>query len=548
MKYWIMIAEGKAASSDAARSLEGWDSSVSTTTSSDVQVGDAVLLWRGGRGGGIVAVGKITGIGTLPPSLLLDFAPSREGRDGRAATRVRVAMDFTQLRLARPISTDALRAAGLTLVAQQARSAGGDHKLVQLQLTEDQWGGLVELADDVESPSDWPATWNIPAGHVVKRAEVHQVYGGNPRLSAGSSAKTPNAFLFIDSSRTGDLAVRWDGPVLLAPGQAQSWDSVSLENVSVLAHLRRGTPVRLFLTRGADCLYVGEAAIDLARPVERWVELGERAYPYYGRVLRREVRAPIFRLHLLNGAQAAIDSADAFQRATRMSLSLYPTSDQPLTATIRALLTVLENDPAIAASLSELSEAQVLATLAQHARRQADLTELRAAAEDPASSEADLQKLLQRMTWIFGDRFLPGTGRRTLTLRDQLDLTLLRPDGTLHGVELKKANIKRLVTGYRNHWILGPKVHEAIGQAVNYLVELDEKRAQLLVDLGIDSRRASMTVVIGHSALVTTGASAAEVDEAFRTWNAQMTRVNVITYDRLIENAQRTLDLPTLGG
>ncbi|MFE0382378.1 hypothetical protein ACFW1M_44080 [Streptomyces inhibens] len=69
------------------------------------------------------------------------------------------------------------------------------------------------------------------------------------------------------------------------------------------------------------------------------------------------------------------------------------------------------------------------------------------------------------------------------------------------------------------------------------------KRPQILVDLGIDCRRASMTVVIGHSGLVTTGASPEEVDEAIRTFNSYLTRVSVTTYDRLVENAQRTIDL-----
>lgn len=147
------------------------------------------------------------------------------------------------------------------------------------------------------------------------------------------------------------------------------------------------------------------------------------------------------------------------------------------------------------------------------------------------------------MTWIFGGEFLPGTARRNLTLRDQLDLTLLRPDGTLHGVELKKANIDRLVTVQRNHLIVGHEINKAVGQAMNYLRELDEKRSQLLVDLGIDARRASMTVVIGHSTFVTNGASSAQIDETIRTYNSHLTRVSVTTYDRLIGNAQRTLDL-----
>ncbi|AGP56644.1 hypothetical protein M271_25800 [Streptomyces rapamycinicus NRRL 5491] len=78
---------------------------------------------------------------------------------------------------------------------------------------------------------------------------------------------------------------------------------------------------------------------------------------------------------------------------------------------------------------------------------------------------------------------------------------------------------------------------------MNYLRELDEKRPQILIDLGIDCRRASMTVVIGHTAFAATDASPEEIDEAIRTYNSHLTRVSVTTYGRLIENAQRMIDL-----
>ncbi|RPK68104.1 hypothetical protein EES42_21765 [Streptomyces sp. ADI95-17] len=544
MKYWLMVTGDKSVPSGAARSLEAWDPSLSTVTSHNLEEGDPVLVWRGGRGGGVVAIGEITSTSVVPQGDFLSLARSQRDEDGSVPALTRAVLNLGKLMLATPISANTLRAAGITRVIRQVRSAGGDHKLVPLELPEKHWREVIRLAEYPEAPTEWPAAWNISPGSVVRRAKLHEVYGGNPRCTVGSSAKTPNALLFVDGSRSGELAPQWNGSVLLAPGQGQrSSDGISLENLAVLAHLQRGVPVRLFLVRGADCLYVGEFGIDLKQPIERWVVTGERELQYLDSVLRWDIKTPIFRLRLLNGARALLDDTDPFRQAPRMRLSLHPTSDQPVATAIRGLLAVMENDPAVAASLSELSEAQLLATLTQRARRQADLVELRAAAEDSATSEGDLQKLVQRMTWIFGGEFLPGTARRNLTLRDQLDLTLLRPDGTLHGVELKKANIDRLVTVQRNHLIVGHEINKAVGQAMNYLRELDEKRSQLLVDLGIDARRASMTVVIGHSTFVTNGASSAQIDETIRTYNSHLTRVSVTTYDRLIGNAQRTLDL-----
>ncbi|WP_322984404.1 Shedu anti-phage system protein SduA domain-containing protein [Streptomyces sp. S584] len=548
MKYWLMVTGDKSVPSGAARSLEAWDPSLSTVTGRNLEVGDPVLVWRGGRGGGVVAIGEIASTSMVPPGDFLSLARSRRDEGGSVPALKKAALDLGKLMLATPISADRLRAAGITRVVRQARSAGGDHKLVPLELPEKVWREVIRLAEDPETPTEWPAAWNISPGSVVRRAKLHEVYGGNPRCTIGSSAKTPNALLFVDGSRSGELEARWNGSVLLAPGQGQWGDGISQENLAALAHLQRGVPVRVFLVRGVDCLYVGEFCIDPKQPIERWVVTGKREIQYLDDVLRWDVRTPILRLRLVNGARALLDDPDPFRQAPQVKISLHPSTDQPVHTTIRGLLAVMENDPTVAASLSELGEVQLLGALAQRARRQADLVELRAAAEDSGTSEGDLQKLVQRMTWIFGGEFLPGTARRNLTLRDQLDLTLLRPDGTLHGVELKKANVDRLVAGHRNHLIVGHEINKAVGQAMNYLRELDEKRSQLLVDLGIDARRASMTVVIGHSAFVTNGTSSAQIDETIRTYNSHLTRVSVFTYDRLIENAQRTLDLTTSPG
>lgn len=224
-------------------------------------------------------------------------------------------------------------------------------------------------------------------------------------------------------------------------------------------------------------------------------------------------------------------------------MALHPSDDRPAATAVQGLLAMLERDPSIAASLGAQDEAQLLASLVQRARQQADLDALRAAAENRDTTEETLRRLLERATWIFGGEFLPGTGRRNLTVLDQLDLVLLRADGSLHGVELKRANIAHLVKKHRNHLIVDRLVNEAAGQAMNYLRELDEKRPQILADLKLDSRRASMTVVIGHSGLDTTGATPQEVNEAIRTYNSHLSRVSVITYDTLIENAQRLLDI-----
>ncbi|MFJ9029039.1 Shedu anti-phage system protein SduA domain-containing protein [Streptomyces sp. NPDC102274] len=555
MKYWLLAAENKTSAYEMTRgssqSAGGWDSSLSTVTRLEVEEGDAVLLWRKGRGGGVVALGEIA-ITTPVESDTLDWSLARlieRGDEGSTPPHVRVRLSFGKLSFAAPVSTPVLRTSGLDHVVKRARSATTGRQLVALNLAARRWRDLIQLLEEIQAPDDMPTAWSSPPGAVVKRSELHDVYGGSPRLTVGASGRTPNAFLFLDRSVTGQLAPRWDGPVLLASGQSQWTDTISDDNLAALAHRRRGVPLRVFVAHRSESLYLGEFAIEPESPVERWVDTGKRditpSYAHRPHIV--DTRAPLFRLRQLNGVSMPTDEVDPFRNASRISLRLQPVGNQPAATAIRKLLTVLESEPATATSLVELDEAQLLATLVQRARRQADLDELRVAVEDPESSEGDLQRLVERMTWIFGGEFLPGTVRRNITLRDQLDLALLRPDGTLHGVELKKANIKRLVTGQRNHLIVGTEVNKAVGQAMNYLRELDEKRPQILVDLGIDCRRASMTVVIGHSGFVTTDASPQEIDETIRTFNSYLTRLSVTTYGRLIENAQRTINLTASG-
>jgi hypothetical protein len=546
VKHWLLIADYKSRSYSLARELKEWDPSLSLTVTSDTKVGDGVVFWRGARGGGVVAIGTVANITEEPAEQFIwpRIAKDREDSDEPAPTHLKAAINFESLIFASPLSVDSLSTAGIPQIGKSARAADTKGDLIELGLSEIQWQELLLLTSHAQPPTAWPATWNIPPGSIVRRLNLHEVYGGNPRVTTCSSGKTPNAFVFIDVDAEGELAPNWTESILLTPGHGQTWSDPSEENLSLLAHQRRGVPLRAFITRGSQCLYIGEFAVDIEKPVERWVVTGKRKHRWVTEQ-EKETRRPIFRLRQLNGLPAPKNDTDLFSQAPSISLSLHPSNDQPAESTVRKLLAALERDPTVAASLGKLNEAQVLAALMQRARRKGDLHDLHEKVEDPSSKEADFQKLIQRMTWLFGGEFLPGTARRNLTPLDQLDLTLLRPDGSLHGVELKQANIKRLVVKHRSRFIVGPEVHEAASQAMNYICELDERRSQILVDFGIDSRRASFTVVIGHRNLATAGASPEEIDEAIRTYNSHLSRVSVITYDRLVEDAQRALELST---
>ncbi|MYQ61575.1 DUF4263 domain-containing protein [Streptomyces sp. SID4926] len=175
-------------------------------------------------------------------------------------------------------------------------------------------------------------------------------------------------------------------------------------------------------------------------------------------------------------------------------------------------------------------------------RRSAGLDTLRAVVEDPLAREGDLQRGLEGQHWIFGGRFVGEAAHRRLVPGDEVDIPLIRGDGALHIIELKRAMSLKgpLIKKHRNAWVPAASVHEAVGQAVNYLTGLDEHRDRIREELGIEVRRASALVLIGHPGLHP-HVPETEINEALRTFNSHLTRVEVLTYKDLLDNAERSL-------
>ncbi|OAR22934.1 hypothetical protein A8W25_25630 [Streptomyces sp. ERV7] len=191
----------------------------------------------------------------------------------------------------------------------------------------------------------------------------------------------------------------------------------------------------------------------------------------------------------------------------------------------------------------EEADAGMLAQLLELKARRVGLEALRTAVEDSASSESTLHACLKNQEWIFGGAYVAELARRQYTPDAILDIPLLRGDGSLHVVELKRANVEHLVIRPSGHLMLGAPVHHAVSQAQNYLRTLDENRPTILADYGVDTRRASATVVIGHPKYVGASITPQELAETLRTYNTHSTRIEVITYGTLLESAARMLAL-----
>jgi hypothetical protein len=219
-----------------------------------------------------------------------------------------------------------------------------------------------------------------------------------------------------------------------------------------------------------------------------------------------------------------------------------------------ALQSVLEaltagSDPGLIADALAASGAGVTgAELAIiHARRQL-VADAAALALERDVTEPKLQRLIGDAWWLFGGRYVGVLQRRDIFNFEQHDIPLITGEGALHIVELKSPRVPSLIRQHRTHWIVGEAVHEAVMQATNYLRTADEQalavQTNIREEFGIELslRRPSATVVIGHRGHLDAGdMPEPQFDVALRTYNAMLSRVQVITYDQLFAAAEQAL-------
>lgn len=246
---------------------------------------------------------------------------------------------------------------------------------------------------------------------------------------------------------------------------------------------------------------------------------------------------------LLNGDLVESGSYEITQSESGISALLKRLESNSVDSdALHKIVAALSANPTLTDAVAELEDAELLAGVIDRARQSRGLQRLQEAVNDPTTTEPLLQRILENEWWVFGGRYIAPASRRSLTVLDQLDIPLITANGALHVVELKQANIPKLVVPYRNHMIVGAEIQSATGQAMNYLRALDEQRATIWTELGIDCRRAFATVVLGHPKYVSEFDKSA-INETIRIFNSHLSRIEVITYDDLIGGAQQALNV-----
>ena len=179
-------------------------------------------------------------------------------------------------------------------------------------------------------------------------------------------------------------------------------------------------------------------------------------------------------------------------------------------------------------------------------RQREVVTELQRLAIAPKTTETAMQVAIGKNYWLFGGQYI-GMAQRSLVPLDQYDIPLICADGSLHIVELKGPGA-RLVREHRGSLIVADEVHEAVSQCLNYLRSLDETGATLQTlrhnegRAAYDFRRSRATVVIGHpDRSATAEISRTRIEQTIRSYNAHLSRIQVVTYADLLDGAERAL-------
>ncbi len=206
-----------------------------------------------------------------------------------------------------------------------------------------------------------------------------------------------------------------------------------------------------------------------------------------------------------------------------------------------------EDIAGVVAGISSVDTGRAAVDLDVIQRRRQILAELRQLVLDPATTELEIQKLIGKRYWIFGGQYIGVLEKRDIISLDEHDIPLICADRSIHVIELKRPKNK-LVRKHRNHQIVSNDVHEAVAQCMNYLRGFDELGASHQTyyhnELGLDYdlRRAKGTVIIGHPELTASDEVTREqVEQTIRSYNAHLSRVQVITFADLVDSAERAL-------
>jgi len=156
-----------------------------------------------------------------------------------------------------------------------------------------------------------------------------------------------------------------------------------------------------------------------------------------------------------------------------------------------------------------------------------DLTEFKRLLRS-SKRESELHEFLREHTWIFNPIYISAKSEARIGFTTRSDFLLQRYDGYYDVMELKKSADSIFTKGR-----LSAKTKNAVSQMIKYLFNT-EHYYHILKEYHIDTLKASGTIVIGR-----TGDE--ETMKNLRLHNFYLNHMRIISYDELIEVAERSL-------
>lgn len=209
---------------------------------------------------------------------------------------------------------------------------------------------------------------------------------------------------------------------------------------------------------------------------------------------------------------------------------------------VEKLTAAMSLNPELVASILKSDQAEIILQLRERSRRIEVLDELEWLIFHENTVESSFQKLLEKNPWVFGGEVVKADELRNIGTSDQIDIPIVRGDGSMVIVELKRAAATSIDRNDHGYPVLTGDVHLAVQQAQRYLYELDRLADTLMLKHGFDARRATALVVIGVSPDLPERESD-KFRESFRIYNSHLARIQVTTYDQLLQNARRLTEL-----
>lgn len=218
-------------------------------------------------------------------------------------------------------------------------------------------------------------------------------------------------------------------------------------------------------------------------------------------------------------------------------------------ATIVDALTNLLRSPGIVEHLAGTNLSEELAGALRGAIRLSEMRNavagLRQLLDGGVTAESSYQDWCETHSWAFGNAYVMRDSVRTISIGDTLDLLLPSViSGYRDIVELKRPDMTVLQydKAHRNYYF-SQDTSRAIGQCHRYLDVLHEVAAKGLMDHPeIVAYHPRAIVVIGRSATWNE-----DVLRALHGLNRRISDITVMTYDQLLAQGERLLDIFTAG-